>query len=932
MADNIDRKRVTLHPLKPDGTIDESVNLYPKTFVDGVVDRDGNEVDIATQAELDEAIRNVEADLNSKTSTLDNKITQNVNKINHINQNITVINNNITNIQQDVADIQASEATKEYVENKFNSLATVAKTGSYNDLEGKPTLAEVAHSGDYDDLINKPNVATQEDLNIAVANIEQEIQALPKGDVTTEQLNEALANKADEKDLEDLEDIVDNVQSDLNTLDDKKQNVTEIDEGEFFNIDFPICDIWDLQDIINGFTPEYFDKLVEIGNCVDNFGEVWNFDIIDKSVVDVIVTNGNLIYRATVTGGKSLSIEDAHETNTLYSVEVPNFILNDILDPRDLQTFTNFLNNPSDFSDRGLNLLFMNPISELTYKQACKYHKLRVSYYKDENIIPYVSSDDNWTDYPDGLTPMDILDHIATSEKILLPKVSDNSNTYWYGNWPNDNGTFYAESNWDKSAWRLDDYSNLLTDAGWNIEPITLKNTDEGSYSSLVEFETVLATKNDLGLIIAYNDNNYIMCLYWFNTSTVIREYSLYFNKGKDYRDGFNPKGKNSKSSIDEPTVVASFEYVNVEETNISKLILNRDNIRGFVSASGGSSDDNPRIYFQFTENMKNAFADLRNTWPIESQGNLDPDLLDSLRAIHDYFDGDNGSHTFTEPNGTNITCSYKHINEADIFGNMSENDYFTFSRIHSNGLEWEVQCVYLDASSHMHINYVKVFVEGSWHYWVPHLVPYICDASDYFSLPSWLNYSFKELYAVLFYSYCLPDTLDISPYVEPIDIYDGVCTSILRNVYSLDEESGDYMPMIILDYIKGLSLNKIFEDIAGDTLPERYHFSRYNNFEAHMRNPDEGDIYWDNYATPNMIKKLNLNTYTVVLRPWFSYSPDPDGWNIYSYRNDYIKFEMWGKLSYLDDDISGSTNEEVAISTLPYISIREPQPPEAGE
>lgn len=35
-------KRVTLHPLNPDGSIDENVNLYPKSMVSGLVDDEGN--------------------------------------------------------------------------------------------------------------------------------------------------------------------------------------------------------------------------------------------------------------------------------------------------------------------------------------------------------------------------------------------------------------------------------------------------------------------------------------------------------------------------------------------------------------------------------------------------------------------------------------------------------------------------------------------------------------------------------------------------------------------------------------------------------------------------------------------------------------------------------------------------------------------------
>ena len=48
MAD-VERKRVTLHPMNEDGTIDTSVNLYPKTFIDGIVDRNGNSVSVQRQ-------------------------------------------------------------------------------------------------------------------------------------------------------------------------------------------------------------------------------------------------------------------------------------------------------------------------------------------------------------------------------------------------------------------------------------------------------------------------------------------------------------------------------------------------------------------------------------------------------------------------------------------------------------------------------------------------------------------------------------------------------------------------------------------------------------------------------------------------------------------------------------------------------------------
>jgi hypothetical protein len=45
-------KRITLHPLREDGSIDENINLYPKTLVDGIVDRNGNSIEVATKEEL----------------------------------------------------------------------------------------------------------------------------------------------------------------------------------------------------------------------------------------------------------------------------------------------------------------------------------------------------------------------------------------------------------------------------------------------------------------------------------------------------------------------------------------------------------------------------------------------------------------------------------------------------------------------------------------------------------------------------------------------------------------------------------------------------------------------------------------------------------------------------------------------------------------
>ena len=49
---------------------------------------------------------------------------------------------------------------KNYTDSKINTLSTVAKTGNYNDLTGKPNLHTVATSGNYNDLTGKPNLHT----------------------------------------------------------------------------------------------------------------------------------------------------------------------------------------------------------------------------------------------------------------------------------------------------------------------------------------------------------------------------------------------------------------------------------------------------------------------------------------------------------------------------------------------------------------------------------------------------------------------------------------------------------------------------------------------------------------------------------------------------------------------------------------------------
>ena len=81
----VERKRITLHPVKEDGTVDTKVCLYPKTFIDGLIDRDGNEVEAAMQSsvdlvytELNDEIVRAQAKENELDAKIDSAISDNL--------------------------------------------------------------------------------------------------------------------------------------------------------------------------------------------------------------------------------------------------------------------------------------------------------------------------------------------------------------------------------------------------------------------------------------------------------------------------------------------------------------------------------------------------------------------------------------------------------------------------------------------------------------------------------------------------------------------------------------------------------------------------------------------------------------------------------------------------------------------------------------
>ena len=158
------KKRVTLHPLKADGNVDVKVELYPKTFLDGIVDRDGNEVHVATvedlndvTADFDDRLNNVEVEVSTKQNNL------------IPGDGISIVDNVIS------VDAPTNVYTKEEADEKFATIANVdAAIANVNTaidgidatiedidtaLEDKVSLKE------FDDAIAVANKNAEVDLN-----------------------------------------------------------------------------------------------------------------------------------------------------------------------------------------------------------------------------------------------------------------------------------------------------------------------------------------------------------------------------------------------------------------------------------------------------------------------------------------------------------------------------------------------------------------------------------------------------------------------------------------------------------------------------------------------------------------------------------------------------------------------------------------------
>ena len=123
MAKEIVRKRVTLHPLKEDGTIDTNINLYPKTFIDGIVDKDGEQVEVQEKLKAGDNIT-IKDNVISSATLYKHYVNFGVTYDNNIGGELYIID---TNSNELVAD---KFFTSEYFSNVISVSGWINRSGS----------------------------------------------------------------------------------------------------------------------------------------------------------------------------------------------------------------------------------------------------------------------------------------------------------------------------------------------------------------------------------------------------------------------------------------------------------------------------------------------------------------------------------------------------------------------------------------------------------------------------------------------------------------------------------------------------------------------------------------------------------------------------------------------------------------------------------
>ena len=260
---------------------------------------------------------------------------------------------------------------KDYIDSKFNTLSAVAKTGSYNDITGKPNLKPVSTSGDYNDLENKPTlkpVATTGNYN----DLDDKPALKPVatsgsyGDLTGRPNLHAVATSGSYNDLKDKPNISDSIiykkiySYTVDDFDAGQEVVKEVplDFNKYWKI---IIDAhyesgegtsqrWDYVQAIVNNPPMTFANCLQVGaqhnatNCepivrtLDQVVAVWTVAHFASSYHIEIMTNNELknfpMYRAESFGGT---------TGNLFTQEISGRI---IAHPRNITALKIMLNRP----------------------------------------------------------------------------------------------------------------------------------------------------------------------------------------------------------------------------------------------------------------------------------------------------------------------------------------------------------------------------------------------------------------------------------------------------------------------------------------------------------------------------------------------------------------------------------------------------------
>ena len=482
------------------------------------------------------------------------------------------------------------------------------------------------------------------------------------------------------------------------------------------------------------------------------------------------------------------------------------------------------------------------------------------------------------------------------------------------------------------------DYLLRLNKDGWTYEEGQWDPLNWGE-----EYEGYHFYKDDLK--DNTNAEGYIIWVYhesdnWGEVRFILYDYNRPIELSKKSIIDFRRKEYLKQLDYAYPTFEYSFRTFNDDLSSNSQIIsftvfLHENGLSVFdtsKSSGGGGSGDIPAFNYQLSGKMKEIFADLDNNIEIFENGlsnggggglalekaeqnrikfdgwlnvNTDEDFQEALREVFEYLsnkpkpfdpnemqlkDDINASALFEEPDGSRINIKLETKIERDWDGNNSNNTYFTFSNILSDNLTWELEIVNIGYVNALFVKSVKCLVNGKMHYYVPGLIrAYMLynDTQDWqYSLSSSLQYKFKDLFDPLALlmrgsNGGSGESLSNDPYIEAIDIYDGVCTATfnfisINEVEDIDDgESGgggeagpkNASYCILISYINGVSLKEMgcFDGIYSGDLPV-YQF-------VYKRN-DNGEPDWDQRYTQTNMGRLGLDTYQVIMIPYVDLSP----------------------------------------------------------